>query len=208
MGQGQGRQYRVAVVAALLFSSCGGALGGPRELAVKYVAYRGASLAPVVTQLETEGNVDAVNAIWAPCGVRFVLEDYEAVEPATVDLNFDPRDLTELFGIRSAFGVSNQLLIVTTGKWDRSGTLGSSTANAWTTMPAPDGPFGVVMEEPVAEFSALIAHELGHYLGLVHVSDQTDVMHAIIYSSSKTLTADQCATARSTIDVYWQPALR
>src|SRR5579885_889723 len=205
---GQGRQWALAL-GAVFMSGCGGGLGSGRlDLALKYVAYKDSSANPVVSLSEAQANVSAVNALWASCGIRFKLEDYEAVDPASLDLSFDTRNFSELTGIRTTFSVANELLLVTTGPWDRTGTLGTSPANAWTAMPAPSGPFGAVLEQPVGDFSTLIAHELGHYLGLAHVSDQADIMHAIIYSSSRNLTADQCKLARSTIGVYWQPALR
>lgn len=209
MSQGRHRGQRALALATLFFSGCGGSLGSGRlDLAVKYISYRGPNSSAVVTSSEAQGNVAGVNKLWSPCGIQFRLEAYEAVDPPSLDLSFDPRDLSELAGIRTTFSVPNELLLVTTGPWDRTGTLGTSPASAWTAMPAPSGPFGTVIEASVGDFSTLIAHELGHYLGLSHVTDEADVMHAIIYSSSRNLTLDQCQLARSTIAAYWQPALR
>jgi hypothetical protein len=199
----------LALAAALFVSGCGGGMSGGRlELALKYVSYRDSNSNPVVSALEAEGNVSGVNALWATCDIQFRIEDYEAVDPSPLDLKFDPREFSELPGIRETFSSPNELLVVTTGPWDRTGTLGSATANAWTAMPAPTGPFGAVLEEKVGEYSALIAHELGHYLGLSHVPDASDVMNAVIYSSSRKLTPNQCQVARATVGSYWALALR
>jgi hypothetical protein len=75
-------------------------------------------------------------------------------------------------------------------------------------MPGGGGPFGAILERPVASFANIIAHELGHYLNLYHVSDATDIMNPIIYSSSTKLTSSQCATARSAASFFWSKMYR
>ena len=60
----------------------------------------------------------------------------------------------------------------------------------------------------MASVYTLIAHELGHYLNLEHVSDQYNVMNPVVYGNSFNLTDDQCAEARATAISFWSNALR
>ena len=57
-------------------------------------------------------------------------------------------------------------------------------------------------------FGLIIAHELGHYLNLLHVSDSSALMNPVIYSSSKSLYSSQCNTARAAANYYWSRAQR
>ena len=193
---------------AFVASSCGAPLEGKLALALKYVTYRDPSGAAVVDEAAAKGNLAAVNTVWATCEIAFQLDEFKEVDPAAYGLKFSTRDLSELEAIRGAFSTRNEFLLVTTGPWDRSGTLGTSQANAWTAMPAVQGLFGAVMEEKVGDFAAMIAHELGHYLGLEHVNDSHDVMNPLIYSYSKSLSADQCKAARASVGAFWTSALR
>jgi len=70
------------------------------------------------------------------------------------------------------------------------------------------GPFGVVLEQSVATYGSIVAHELGHYLNLQHTSDAYNIMSPIIYTNSLTLTGDQCAEARATALSFWGNMLR
>jgi hypothetical protein len=210
----QGRRFhfaRALALAGLAFASgCGqgGLYQGPYSLALKYVVYRSSSGVPVADLVEAQGNVDAINSVWKPCEIQFTLEDFEAADPLTLNLNFSPRDFSDLSQARKIFASSTQLLIVTTGPWDRSGNLGSTTASGYTMSPAPTGPFGAVIEQAEADYFELLAHELGHYVGLAHVKDVSDVMNPVVYPDSQKLSPGQCAQARQTVADYWQPALR
>jgi hypothetical protein len=53
-------------------------------------------------------------------------------------------------------------------------------------------------------FANIIAHELGHYMNLAHVSDQTNLMNPVIYASSNTITSDQCTGTRRAVEYFWQ----
>jgi hypothetical protein len=177
-------------------------------LALKYVSYIDpATGAPVIGSDEAVQNLSGINQLWAACGVQFEIEQYAPVDPARYSLNFSTASYAELDQIRGAFAQSGELLVVTTGPWDRSGDLGSSEANAWTAMPG--GPLqGTVLEAPVGGIANMIAHELGHYLNLSHVADELDLMNPIIYSSSDNLTADQCGTVRSATAFFWPQMYR
>jgi hypothetical protein len=175
-------------------------------VALKTVQYTQSGVA-VSTASAALSNLQVMNSIWAGCNIAFMIEDFEQVDPNQFGLKFNPADTTEMDDIRKAFQNTNQFLQVTTGTWNRSGTLGQSTANAWTAMPGGD-PVGSVFEQPVAFFGNIYAHEVGHYLDLYHVPDNTDVMNATIYYTSTQLTTDQCSTARLAIQAYWPSMLR
>lgn len=178
--------------------------GNPDQLcvALKYVGYSDPSGKPAVSQAQAADNVVKINQAWEQCGIGFQIEDYSAVNPVDLGLTYATADMSELDSIRSALQVNDKLLIVTTGQWDRSGTLGNTGANAWTTMPG-DRLDGAILEAEVSGFPLIIAHEIGHYLNLDHVSDTSDLMNPVIYDTSAKLTQDQCATARDAITHYW-----
>jgi hypothetical protein len=171
-----------------------GCRAGKICLGLKYVVYRDPEGVPVVSKSDALANIEAINRVWDRCRIGFQIEEYLPVSPSEYKLNFTTRNSVELDEIRKSFDRDGDLLVVTTGKWDRRGTLGSSTANAWTAMPGM-GPFGAILEAPVGRFANIIAHELGHYLNLEHVNDASDLMNPIIYGNSTVLTRNQCDTA-------------
>jgi hypothetical protein len=67
---------------------------------------------------------------------------------------------------------------------------------------------GVVMEQPVGAYPNIIAHELGHYLNLGHVSDSANVMNPIIYSNSTRVDPSQCEAARAAATYWWTNMIR
>jgi hypothetical protein len=174
-------------------------------LALKYVVYQDSTGTPVVTDDGTVANLEAINDVWSQCDIAFEIENYEAVDPSSEGLLYHTSTSGQLNTVRSAFEDSRTLLVVTTGNW--SGTLGAGSANAWTMMPG-GSPYGVVLEAAVASYPNIIAHELGHYLNLDHIADSTEVMNAVIYTSSTQLTSSQCSTARSAAINYWASMLR
>ena len=176
--------------------------GNPLCLGVRYVVYESADGSPVLSREATEANLEAVNRLWAKCDISFHLGEYQSVASEKYGLSSKPADSSELTEIRKSFEDDSRLLIVTTGNWDRSGTLGSSGANAWTSMPG-SFPYGAVIEQSVASFANIIAHELGHYLGLDHSSDKANLMSPLIYDDSIQLTTSECTTARTTTQTYW-----
>jgi hypothetical protein len=183
-----------------------GLLGAPpseRRLAIRYVAFDDPSGRPALPRAAAEASVRSVNRIWAQCGISFQLEQYRPVAPADYRLEFGLADMAELDDVRNAFAEDDALLVVVTGKWRRSGSLGESAANAWTSMPGGP-PYGAILEAPVAGFAGLVAHELGHYLGLSHERDVRDLMSSIIYTDSTRLTPGECSTARAVADADWK----
>lgn len=176
-------------------------------LGMKFVVYVDSNGAPVMTQDTALSDLSTINSIWSQCNIGFQFDEYLTPDPTGSGLIFNTANMSELDQIRKVFMDSETLLMVTTGKWDRSGTLGSTGANAWANMPG-DGLYGVVLESAVGDYGNIYAHELGHYLNLPHVSDSSDVMNAVIYGSSTKLTTSQCATARNTAISYWTKMLR
>jgi hypothetical protein len=176
-------------------------------VAVKYVAYVGPSGRPTLTQAQALENLRESTEIFGQCGIAFQLEEFVAARPEDHGLRFNTADLEELDGVRGAFADASRLLVVATGEWDRSGTLGDTEANAWTSVPGL-GPFGAVMESWVGTYAPLVAHELGHYLNLEHEDDEENLMSALIYDSSRALTARQCSELRDSARYFWGRMLR
>lgn len=174
-------------------------------LALKYVAFRDSGGQPVVSDQEAIQNVAEINSLWATCDVAFEIGEFLSVEPSAYGFAYNTASMGELDEIRSEFEDDKTLLVATTGTW--SGSLGALATNAWTMMP---GSYvqGVVMEEPVATSPKLIAHELGHYLNLGHVSDSSNMMNPVIYQSSVNLSSSQCGAARSAAKYYWSAMYR
>lgn len=196
-----------APVGALVGPSCKGGDANHICLALKYVAYDDGTGKPVASQADALTNLQTINKEWAQCDIGFQIEEYDAITPKDYGFNFSPANTDELDPIRTQLSNDHTMLVVTTGTWDRSGSLGDTGANAWTNMPG-DGVYGSILEQPVATFALIPAHELGHYMGLVHVADTSDLMNPIIGDTSTTLTPDQCSTARATIPQFWNAMKR
>lgn len=174
-------------------------------LGLKYVVYKDSTGRAVVSGDEAISNVGQINSVYAQCGIVFQIDEYLPVTPRDYGLNYNTSSLSELDPIRSALSSSESLLVVTTGTW--MGSLGAGAANAWTTLPG-EGHYGAVLEEPVGTYPNLIGHELGHYLNLDHVSDTSNLMNPVIYTSSKGLSAQQCGEMRATATNFWARMIR
>ncbi len=187
--------------------SCASGDDGNICLAVKYVVYKDGDGAELLSAEGAVDNLKGINDIWGQCQISFQIDKFETVVPGELGLSYDPADESELYDIRSQFIEDSTLLLVNTGHWNRSGTLGNTAANAWTNLPG-DIPYGVVLENSVSTFSNIIAHEIGHYLDLLHVDDAGDLLNPVIYPESTALSAEQCETARSTALSSWKKMLR
>jgi hypothetical protein len=176
-------------------------------LGIKYVVYKDTANVPVIDQQAAAANIQTINRLWGQCKIGFQIDQYQAIDPAEIQLKLALSNFGDLDQARRVFADDDMLLIINTGAWDRSGSLGSTGANAWTSMPGGP-PYGAVIEKPVAKFANIIAHELGHYLNLYHDNDATDLMNPIIYSNSTQLKPSQCATARSAAAFFWTKMYR
>lgn len=172
-------------------------------LAVHFVSYKDGNGTPVVNESQLNTILGTMNKLFGQCNIGFQVEKYEQVDPTASGLSYGANSQNELDQIRNTYGnPSNMLLGVNTGPWGTS-------VNAWTNMPG-SGPYGAIMESSIVDYGDGIihAHEFGHYLGLDHVSDQSDLMNPVIYNSSTTLTSDQCATARDAASNFWSAMVR
>ncbi|MFL5814285.1 MAG: matrixin family metalloprotease [Bdellovibrionia bacterium] len=123
----------------------------------------------------------------AGCNIQFKLESFTAVNPKDKGLEYNTSTMAELDKYRAAFDDGKSMLIVDTGAWDSS----MHPANAWTAMPG-ETKMGAVFESSVADFYQIVGHELGHYLGLDHVDDSSNMMNPVIDDYSVKITPDQC----------------
>lgn len=192
---------------APLGESCRAGDAGKICLAIKYVVYRTPAGMPVASEAQAISNIENVNKVWAKCNLGFQIEEYIALKPPDYGLAYNTSTYRELDDIRDTLNDERTLLITTTGPWNRAGTLGGTSANAWTSMPG-GAPFGVIVESTVGTFANIVAHELGHYLNLSHLTEASDLMSPIIYSNSTALNATQCRIARTAARSSWARMLR
>jgi hypothetical protein len=176
-------------------------------LGLKVVTYQDDITQNPLTTAEAQKNLDTINQLWGACNIQFTIDTFLEANPQEVGLSRSPAQTGELSAIRKTFEDPNNLLLVVTENWDRSGTLGATSANAWATLPGTF-PSGIVMETGVATFGNIIAHELGHLLGLDHSNIKTDLMSPVIYDDSTQLPEPSCQTAQSVIREFWSQALR
>jgi hypothetical protein len=174
-------------------------------LSLRYVSYLDDGGESVLSAVRAQDNLDAINEVFDQCRIQFQVDHFTVVRPDSVDLNFNTETSEELFKIRSKFKDEDSLLVVNTGDW--SGSLGEGSANAWTMMPGT-APYGAILEESVANYPNIIAHELGHYLGLDHVDDSTQLMNPVIHSYSTELSEEECDIARDAIRIHWRAMTR
>ncbi len=176
-------------------------------LALKYVVFEDSDGIPAVNEGVVLSGVAAINRIWSQCNIHFQVDRFLKINPKKYELSFNSSENHDLEQIRKIFMDSSTLLVVTTGKWDRSGSLGNTGANAWASMPG-DQFYGVVLEAPVGDYPNIIAHELGHYLNLDHASDVDQLMNPVIYDRSKSLTRSECNMAYNAVQDYWKSMVR
>lgn len=171
-------------------------------LALKYSVYKDSDNKAVVSSSDAEKNIADINKVWSKCNMGFQIEEYNEIVPKDLGLEPTPSDMSELTKIRSDLDNDSTLLVVTTPEWNMGGS-----ANAWTAMPG-EMPFGAVLESTVGTFANIIGHELGHYVGLDHESDSSNLMNPVIYDDSTELTPAQCETAREIASSDWERMLR
>jgi hypothetical protein len=162
-------------------------------LAVKFVQYLNESGAPVLSKPAVEAVTLGMNRLFGQCSIRFLVEQYVPAQPAPLGLDYNTSSMGDLERIRASFDAQDALVVINTGAWNHA-RMG--VANAWTTMPGMV-PAGAVIEGPVAGDAPLVAHEIGHYLNLDHVSNSSNMMNPQIFDSSTQLSAAQCETARA-----------
>jgi hypothetical protein len=218
-------RYGIAIAALAGMFACGGAspaadasgLGatsanasngpidpaGTLTLALKFVEFTKDGK-PVMTEAALAPVIAQINHLYSQCNLKVKLEEYVQVDPTQQGLTYEEGSMDVMDKIRAPFDTDKKLVVVDTGAWNH-GNMGP--ANAWTAMPG-QSPSGAVLEAPVADNGNIVAHELGHYLNLDHVSDQSNMMNPIIYDNSTTITASQCDQMRQTALSVRAQALR
>ena len=177
---------------------------GHFALALKFIEFINDEGKPWVEQSEVQSMLRSINEIFSRCNVSFYLGKYETIHPRLKGLSHSPQSLDEMKNFRSPFSDPHHLVIIHTAAWNHDYV---GPAHAWTAMPG-DSPLGVVIDGRVGKFAGIIAHELGHYLNLYHVKNDTNVMNPIIYKRSKDLTQAQCNSIRQAALAYHQSALK
>ena len=173
-------------------------------VAVKYVPFLKDGQKPVMSDAEYGDLTRGMNKVMAQCKIRFRMEAVDPIDPAKDGLAYNTTSMEELDKIRAPFQDPARLVVINTGSWDHDNM---GTANAWTAMPGST-PYGAVIEAPVASFANIVAHELGHYMGLDHVDDTSNLMNPIIYDDSSHLDPGQCSTMQETARGLWAQSLR
>jgi hypothetical protein len=202
--------FSISIFILIFLMGCNSANSSDEQtlrLGLKYVVYKNSIGSPVLSQKAAIQNINTINRLWSQCKIAFQLDKYLAIDIEQYSLKLNTATFAELDAIRKSFDDQKHILIVTTDRWDRSGSIGKTGANAWTTMPGEELA-GVVIESPVGSFGNIVAHELGHYLDLNHSTTATNVMNPIIYDRSTQLTPSQCNAARSAIQTYWLNMIR
>lgn len=174
----------------------------PIRVAVKFVNYTDDAGKPVLNQDQVNKLTGEMNQLFAQCHIELVSEEYQAVRPSDVGLEYGLTSMAELDPARKQFADSGRLLVINTGPWS-----GMGSANAWTTLPGEELA-GAVIEKDAADFAGIVAHELGHYLSLDHESDPSNLLNPVIYKTSTHLTAQQCDAMRETARSVWTATLR
>lgn len=192
-------------------------------LAVRKSRVTSDSLPPI--EVEQDAVLERVNRIWSQCGIGFFWESERVLDlqylPVQPKLQY-PEQLVELTWILPEF---RQLEVVYTRKW--YGRLGGDSRvsvragvalNSIEYDTRADLPAVVFINEPFRNNGDVLAHELGHVLGLVHrdVPDSTPkhFRPGMMFPSMGSPRAvwrfseDECLLARKTARERWHEALR
>jgi hypothetical protein len=155
---------------------------------------------PSLTEAQAIALVNGINQVWNQCNIAFQLEKYVSVDPTTLNLEYNTDWKANAGNVRAAFNENNSFLVVAVG------SLSGATI-AVTEMPG-GGPYGTLVEQEFATNPLTVGHELGHYQGLYHVSDTTNLMDPYIGPNTSGLSTSQCAIAHTTDAAYWQAMMR
>jgi len=154
-----------------------------------------------ITQAQALAMMAGVNQVWTQCNIGFQLEQYEAVDPTTQGLAYNTNWESDGDTVRRTFNDGTSFLVVAVGSLSGSTIAVSEEAGGASV-------YGTLVEKLFATNPLTVGHELGHYQGLYHVSDSTNLMNPYIGANTEQLTSSQCDTARSTDYAEWQSMMR
>jgi len=144
--------------------------------------------------------VAELNQVWSQCKIGFELASYEHVDPATRGLSINPDWRSQGSQIRAAFNDQTGFLVVAVGQF-------AASTIAVTQMPGV-GPYGTLVESAYAANPLTVGHELGHYMGLYHLRNSSNLMNPYIGPHTAQLSQSQCSIARSTNARFWVNLLK
>jgi hypothetical protein len=188
---------------------------GHLEVNVHYIAFRDATGQAITDENTVNAALDHASKEWAQCDIGFKLEKFEAVDPSVLASRYSPANYNELDIMRQRGQSNHDLLIVGTGPWDRSGDLGDSGSNCYSTFPG-DSAQGIVCERSQASSPMMLSHESGHWMNLMHPDDPSNdgsdgtkandisinLMNHMVAPDNTQLLPQQCQRARAAVDQY------
>ncbi len=198
---------------------------GVAEVCLALRKTRVTSDARLPVEVDQDAVLSRVNRIWSQCGIGFFWESERVLDLQYLPVQGPlkrPDQLIELAWILPEF---RQLEVVYTSKW--YGELGGDSRvsaragvalNSIEVDTRADLPAVIFMNEPFRNDGTVLAHELGHILGLVHreVPDSNPkhfrpgMMEASMKSPNTVwrFSEDECLLARKTAEGRWREALR
>ena len=230
------------VAVSLISTSCGkdyagGAMeDGPRKelpsaqevagsdetltIAVRYLAFTDSTGKAVAEQAAAQQMVEGMSRYWRQCNIQFALEEFKAIDAGSINARYNPSNYSELDEMRMATQNDSQLTLIGTGVWNRSGSLGNSGSNCYSSFPG-DRAEGIVCEFKSAAKDFMMAHEVGHWLNLRHTNSPTtdavddthsgnvanNLMDHVVAASHGDMTAGQCYRAREAIGSFRRNAV-
>jgi hypothetical protein len=151
---------------------------------------------------EVEYAIQGMREIYATEGIGVRAVEWYHVPTADADLHCvlgdDASSLSEAIDLTNDWTVSNDSLDVFFVQNITGGTIGWSAVNGPCSKDASSGMSGsVVGLEGSPDLSIVVlAHEVGHYLGLPHVTGTNNVMRESISSSDTDITTSQGNTMK------------
>lgn len=189
-------------------------------IAVRYLAFTDSSGAPVAQNGAVQQMVEGMSRYWRQCAIQFSLEEYQSIDAGSIGARYNPSNYSELDEMRMATQNDSQLTVIGTGAWNRSGSLGASGSNCYSSFPG-DRAEGIVCEFKSAAKDFMMAHEVGHWLNLRHTNspstDAVDDTHSgnvagnlmdhVVATSHDKMTPGQCYRAREAIGSHRRNAV-
>jgi hypothetical protein len=169
-------------------------------IGIKFISYKDSLGVPVITEPDAITLINTMNSIWKVCNIGYQLEIYQALDPTAQGLAYSPDWGYQSNAVRSAFQDDTHFLVTAVGPW-----VGPTIA---VTMMPDSGIYGTLVDAQYAHEPLAVGHELGHYQGLYHIADSSNLMNAIVGTTTTALTSYQCSIARDTDLNNWTAMMR